>query len=164
MRDFFWPQLYHKKIKPIGWLFLTRVSQIWKLLCGVYVKHHATHFGIFWAIQAPRAQCCVGPTRESNVVPKPSSPRLCHTLALPTRLPVDDKYVAGPARNRTVEHIDVLTHWFPTISLWFPMVADPTDFVYFCGFPTDLLWLPHGLQLVPSEFPWVPYGFLLISI
>ena len=88
----------------------------------------------FWHIlchPGGRAQCCVGPTRESNVVPKPSSPRLCHTLALPTRLPVDDKYVAGPARNRTVEHTDVLTHWFPTISLWFPMVADPTDFVYF---------------------------------
>ena len=130
MRDFFPQQFYHKKIKPIGRLFLTTVSRIWKLLCGVYVKHHAKHFGIFWAIQAPRAQCCVGPTRESNVVPKPSSPRLCHTLALPTRLPVDDKYVAGPARNRTVEHIDVLTHWFPTISLWFDMVADQTDFVY----------------------------------
>ena len=63
----------------------------------------------FWhilCIQAPRAQCCVGPERESNVVPKPSPPRLCHTMAFDTRLLVDDNCATGPARNSIVDHIE----------------------------------------------------------
>ena len=78
----------------------------------------------FWHIlchPGTMGECCVGPTRKSNVVSKPSPPRLCHTTAFDTRLLVDDKCVTGPARNSIVDYI--VSYCVHLVSLYFHMFS-----------------------------------------